>query len=145
MAPPRRGRKRMYRFFDKFEDRVRARLSRTPIFYAIVGGTAIVLFWRGVWEFATELQALGGAWAVAFSPLGSIVISVAVLLATGLFVSFFIGERIILSGLKREKKIEEKTEAEVRQEEAILGAAIGKLDRLEKEVKALADLVRERK
>ena len=43
---------RLYHFFDKLEDTVRERLSRIPIFYGIVGGVSIVLFWRGLWYTA---------------------------------------------------------------------------------------------
>ena len=40
----------------------------------------------------------------------SIGVSFVILLVSGLFVSFFIGDRIILSGLKKEKKMEEKNQ-----------------------------------
>src|SRR3989338_9252294 len=99
---------KILRFFDKLEDRVRGRLSRTPIVYAFVGGIAVVIFWRGIWHLADELQSLGGWWRVFFSPDVSLIFSVLILLGTGLFVSFFIGDRIIMSGLRHEKKIEEK-------------------------------------
>ena len=60
-------------------------------------------------------------------------------LLTGLFVSFFIGDRIILSGLTHEKKMEEKTESEVRAEGALLLDMHGKLTRLEKEIAEIKD------
>jgi uncharacterized membrane protein (DUF106 family) len=44
----------------------------------------------------------------------SLALSVLVLLITGLFVSFFIGENIIISGIKKEKKMIEKTEEEIK-------------------------------
>jgi hypothetical protein len=46
----------IYHYFDKLEDRIRGRLSRYPIFYSLIGGTAIVLFWRGVWITADEIS-----------------------------------------------------------------------------------------
>ncbi|MFA6898160.1 MAG: hypothetical protein WC250_01990 [Candidatus Paceibacterota bacterium] len=46
--------KKLVRFFDKFEDKNRGLLSRAPIVYAIVGGAAHVLFWRGVWHVADD-------------------------------------------------------------------------------------------
>jgi len=92
------------RFFDKLEDYVRTRLSRRPILYALVGGIGVVLFWRGIWMMADEM---------GLSSLGSVFISLLILLLTGLFVSFFVGDAIIISGLKREKKLIEKTEGEL--------------------------------
>jgi hypothetical protein len=77
--------------------------------YAIIGGIGIVLFWKGVWETA-EL------FPILFGP-PSILIGVLILLLTGLLVSFFIGDSIILSGLKKEKKLVEKTEKEVQAEQ----------------------------
>lgn len=127
----------MIKFFDKLEDKTRERLSRVPILYAIIGGITVVLFWRGIWHLADVLEMMGGWLGFIFSPLASVVISMSVLLVTGLFVSFFIGDRIIMSGLKHEKKIEEKTEAEVREEEAMLEAVHSKLDHLAEEIKEI--------
>ena len=99
---------RIFYFFDGLEDRIRNTLSRYPIAYAFIGGTAIVLFWRGVWKVADATPFLTG-------PV-SIFISVAILLVTGLFVSFFIGDTIIISGLKKEKRLDEKVASEVKTE-----------------------------
>ena len=104
--------KKIIHFFDRIEDRVRAVLSRHPIPCTFIGGTAIVLFWRGVWLTADNFPFLTG-------PV-SILISVGVLLFTGLFVSFFITDRIILSGLKHEKRVDEKTLEEIKKEESML-------------------------
>lgn len=95
------------KFFDHLEDYVRSRLSHHPITYAVIGGIGVVLFWRGVWHAADALQM---SW-----PL-SIVISFTILLVTGLFVSFFVGEDIILTGINRQKKLEERTEEEIKTE-----------------------------
>jgi hypothetical protein len=43
----------------------------------------------------------------------SILVGTVLLLVVGLFVSSFIGNEIIISGLKKEKKIVEKTEEEI--------------------------------
>lgn len=134
--------KKIFRFFDKLEDRTREHLSRVPIFYAVVGGVAVVLFWRGVWHSADMLEASGGIWAALFSAPFSMVVSTIVLLLTGLFVSFFIGDRIILSGLRHEKKIEEKTEEEVREEEAMLATLNARLDFLSREIAEIKTLVK---
>lgn len=100
--------KKVLRVFDRFEDVVRGGLSRKPFLYAFVGGTATVLFWRGVWMTADMFPSLNG-------PV-SILVSVIIMLATGLFVSVFVGDAIIFSGLKKEKKLIEKTESEVESE-----------------------------
>ena len=132
---------KILRFFDKLEDRVRGRLSRTPIIYACVGGVAVVIFWRGIWNLADELESMGGWWPFFVSPDVSLIFSALVLLVTGLFVSFFIGDRIIMSGLRHEKKVEEKTEAEVREEEMMLTGVHQKLDNLEREISEIKSFI----
>lgn len=116
-------------FFDKLEDRVRAALSRRPIIYACIGGTSIVLFWRGVWMVADSIPFLTG-------PV-SIFISVLILLMTGLFVSFFIGDTIIISGLKRDKRVDEKVVLELKSELEILNNLQIRFGNIEKELKIL--------
>lgn len=113
-------------FFDKLEDKVRARLSHHPILYAFVGGVGIVLFWKGVWEAAEHYPLLYG-WPSA--ALGLLLI-----LPTGLFVSFFIGDNIILSGYKKQKKLVEKTEEEIAKDMDINQAIKAQLDRIEREL-----------
>jgi len=115
----------IYRFFDKLEDHVRGWLSHYPILYAIVGGTGIVLFWRGVWHTMDYLMALISVRSLGLTSIDqslgawwdgplSLVLGIVVLLLIGLFVSSFIGNEIIMSGLRGEKKISERTEREVR-------------------------------
>ncbi|OHA26533.1 MAG: hypothetical protein A3C06_03070 [Candidatus Taylorbacteria bacterium RIFCSPHIGHO2_02_FULL_46_13] len=119
---------RLDHFFDRFEDHSRAFLSRHVIIYSLVGGVAIVLFWRGVWMLADE---------VGLSSISSIIISVVILLATGLFVSFFVGDRIVLSGLRREKKVIDKTEEELKAESVTLVEVKDELKKIEKEIEHL--------
>ena len=128
--------KSLVKFFDKMEDRAREKLARLPIVYGIIGGIAIVIFWRGIWHLADMFEQNGTVWSVFFTAPVSVALSAFVLLLTGLFVSFFIGDRIILSGLTHEKKIEEKTESEVRAEGALLLDMYKKLERIEKELLA---------
>ena len=67
-----------------------------------------MIFWRGVWHTADALEKSNdssGLLAILFSGPVSLVISMAILLLTGLFVSVFIGDKIIISGLKQEKKL----------------------------------------
>ena len=90
----------------------------------------MVLFWRGVWHTADDLNV---------SSLISLIIGTAVLLMTGVFVSAFIGNRLIISGLIGEKKLTEKEEAEIATEEAQLKNLKDTLNRVEKQVTHLEE------
>lgn len=131
--------KKIFTFFDKFEDHVRGHLSRYPILYTIVGGVAIVLFWRGVWHTADILQARGGILGFIFYEPVNLVLVFCMLLATGLFVSYFIGDSILISGLRKEKKLHEKTEKDIREEEATLND----LKQVVREIKQEVDEIKE--
>ncbi|HAS95114.1 TPA: hypothetical protein DCS99_01685, partial [Candidatus Wolfebacteria bacterium] len=63
----------------------------------MIGSIGIILLWRGIWMLADEYHMSSGA---------SIAIGTVILLATGLFVSFFVGEEIIISGINEEKRID---------------------------------------
>lgn len=118
---------RIERYFDKLEDRVRFRLSRYPILYALVGAIGIVLVWKGVWETAASFPRLDG--------FISFLLGVAILLLSGLLVSFFIGDSILISGFKKEKKLMEKAETEVRSERDMLDDIVRRLERIERELR----------
>ena len=116
-------------FFDKMEDWVRGQLSHAPMVYALVGAVGIILLWKGVWEVAEYIPGLWG-W-------GSILMGVIILLASGLLVSFFIGDTIIMSGLRHEKKVTEKTEKEVEAEVAQTQEILTKLEHIEHDINQL--------
>ncbi len=97
----------LFKFFDVLEDKVRERLSKWPIFYGMLAGIGAVLFFRGIWLLADD---------AGLSGFASLVISLTILLVTGSFVSHFVTNEIILSGLRKEKKIIDKTESELRSE-----------------------------
>lgn len=129
--------KTLIKFFDKLEDKVRIRLSHRAIFYALIGGIATVLFWRGIWHTADILEKskdYDGILGILFSGPVSLIISTVILLLTGLFVSVFIGDKIIISGLKQEKKVFDKTESEVKEESDILLQIKSSLEQLRQEV-----------
>ena len=123
--------KAIVNFFDKLEDRIRGRLSHFPIFYAFIGGIGIVIFWRGVWhsvDLVMEVFFNGGQSqnpTIDFGKLPwwdgplSLVVGAILLLVSGLFVANFIGNEIIISGLRGEKRLAEKTESEIRADTAI--------------------------
>lgn len=113
------------RFFDKLEDRVRATLSRLPIIYAFLGGVGVILFWRGVWHFADSIN---------LDPIFSLIIGTIILLIIGAFVTTFIGNRLIISGLSGEKKLAEKTKVEIDTEETEIRKLQKTLDRVEEKV-----------
>ncbi len=133
----------IFNFFDKLEDRIRGHLSRFPILYTIIGGVAIVLFWRGVWHTADILQSKGGVLGFIFYEPINLLLVIAVLLATGLFVSYFIGDTILISGLRKEKKMHEKTEKEIQEEEATLNDIKKVVNELKNEVDEIKDAVKE--
>lgn len=130
--------KKIATFFDRLEDRVRGRLSHMPIIYAILGGVLIVLFWRAVWHTADILLLQGGFLGWFFYEPIQLIIITAGLLVTGLMVSVFIGDRIILSGLRHEKKLEETTEELVEEE-------VVSLISLRNEIRALKKQLEEKK
>ena len=103
--------KAIYDFFDRLEDKVRMKLTHFPIFYAFIGSVGIVSIWRGIWHISDNWGM--PAWL-------SLVLGIFLTLMTGLFVSFFLGENIVISGLNKEKRIDEKTEEEIHKERNVL-------------------------
>jgi multisubunit Na+/H+ antiporter MnhG subunit len=130
--------KKIVNFFDKLEDVVRGHLSQYPIVYTFIGGIAIVLFWRGVWHTADILAAQGGWIGFLFYEPVNLILVILILLITGLFVSYFIGDTILISGLKRQKKSTEKTEKEIQEEEG----QIVEMRKAVKEMKAEVDEIK---
>jgi len=114
-------------FISKIVDRIKAFLSHRPGFYALVVGVGIVLFWRGVWHTTDLIHIMFGSFG-SNSTIDSIsvtwwdgplsfLVGTIVLYFTGAFTSSFIGNELILSGLRGEKRLEQKTESEVKGEE----------------------------
>jgi uncharacterized protein YneF (UPF0154 family) len=103
--------KQLSQYFNKLEGKIRNKLSHHPTTYAFIGSVGIVLIWRGIWHLADDINM--PSWV-------SLVLGVFIAVVSGLFVSFFVGERIIISGLKREKRVDQKTEEEIKKEEGTL-------------------------
>ena len=119
-------------FFDILEDHVRGTMSRTPIIYSFLGGMGVILFWRGLWHTADYLQSETVIGSILFSGPGSLLLGLCILLMSGLFVSIFIGESIVMSGMRHEEKVSQKTEVELKEEEIDLHA-------IEKEIRHIED------
>lgn len=142
--------KKVFHFFDKVEDVVRGRLSKYPIMYAVIAGVLVVLFWRGIWHTGDLLEQKGGFLGFLFSGPISLILSTVFLLLTGVFVSEFVGEMLILSGLKKEKKLVDKTEDEIIQEKKEIESIdqtilhmVKEIDELENNQKVLVEKIDE--
>ncbi len=104
----------------------------------------MIIFWRGVWHTADYFSYLIFGFrgegsidaAELWDGLLSMAIGAVLLLVTGLFVSSFIGNEILISGMRGEKKIAEKTEEEIEEEEEELSV-------MERDVREIKKLVGE--
>lgn len=103
--------KKIIIYFRHIKTLVRHRLSHWPVLYAFIGSVGVVLIWRGVWMIADDMEMSG---------FMSMILGIFISMSAGLFVSFFVGDSIIISGIKREKRIDEKTESEIKKEEISL-------------------------
>jgi len=117
--------KKILGFFEKIEDKIRAKLSKYPIIYALIGGVGVVLFWRGIWHTADDIN---------MSSSLSLLVGFLILLVIGLLVYEFLGSRLIISGLIGEEKIAKKEESEIKTEETELKSLQNTLSRLEKKL-----------
>ncbi len=146
------------RYFDRLEDKVRSRLSHRSMLYAFIGGSLTVMFWRAIWHTADKLM-LGGSfsdmvsegsillkangfWGLFFYEPFTLIWTVGFLLLTGLFVSIMIGDRIILSGIKREKRVDEKTEEEIKREEEEIKNLAQKISVMSKDLEEIKQLLK---
>jgi uncharacterized protein YneF (UPF0154 family) len=117
--------KKIDKFFDHLGVKFRQALSHYPILYALIGSIGVVLIWRGVWMIADDIGMSG--WV-------SLLLGVFISVSTGLFVSFFVGDKIIISGIKHEKRVDEKTEKEIKEEEVSLVEIERDLKEIKKEI-----------
>lgn len=75
---------------------------------------------------------------IFFYPPAQIVISILGLMLIGLMVSIFIGDHIILSGIRHEKKVEEATKTLVKEEEITLKHIKDEIVELRKEIRDIS-------
>jgi hypothetical protein len=132
----------IYHIFDKLEDHIRGTLSKHPFIYTFVGGSGVILFWRGVWHIADILERTTWWGQVLYSPLGSMVFGVVILLSTGLFVSVFVGDSIIMSGIKKDKKTIDKTMEEIELEKVDLKNVLTSIIDIKKQLETMERKVR---
>jgi len=116
---------KIHKVFDGIEDKARLELVHHPLVYAFIGSVGIVSIWRGIWHISDD-------WGI--SSWGSLIFGILITVLTGLFVSFFIGENIIISGLNKEKRIDEKTEEEIHKERTAL-------DEIKKDIKEIKQIL----
>ncbi|MES2930635.1 MAG: hypothetical protein V4665_02525 [Patescibacteria group bacterium] len=119
------------KFFKKIEIRTRNYLSHYPKVYALIVGIGIVLFWRGTWHtvdnISTAISYLYSysSTTLLFAPWWdgplSFLVGSGILYITGAFTSSFIGSELILSGLRGEKKLNERTEKNLKEEVGAIG------------------------
>ncbi len=116
----------------KIKHKIQSYLSHRPKLYALIVGISVVLFWRGVWHSADHLHTLINHFSSADSSLSfidspwwdgplSFVVGCIALYFTGAFTSSFIGNELILSGLRGEKKLNQRTENELQDEAMAIG------------------------
>ena len=134
-------------YFQNFEIYNRNFLVKHKYLYALLGGTGIILFWKGVWYIADSIkmnginyfgESLGEIMMIIFSDTGSLILGLILMLATGVFVSEFIDDEIIISGIKKEKQIIDKSAEEIiaeeKKEEKILEELKDHIINIEKEL-----------
>ncbi len=110
----------------KLQRKIQIYLSHHPLLYALIVGIGIVLFWRGVWHSADQIHSTieffsaGSSMSIMDTPWWdgplSFIVGCLMLYLTGAFTSSFIGNELILSGLRGEKKLNERTEADLKNE-----------------------------
>ena len=106
--------------------RIHIFLSHHTFLYAFIVGVGIVLFWRGVWHTVDLIHLYISHYHATASidlaehpwwdgPL-SLLAGSLILYISRAFVSSFIGNELILSGLRTEKKLPRKTEDNLKTE-----------------------------
>jgi len=90
--------RKILKFFDLLEDKIRHNLSHYPLLYALVGFIGVVLIWRGIWHIADNFQ---------LNPWLSVILGILILLSSGLFVALAIGDEVIINAFRGRRKVTE--------------------------------------
>jgi len=127
--------------------RIHIYLSHRAYLYALITGIGIVLFWRGVWHTVDVFHVLLNEYQMSGSldlagqpwwdgPL-SFMVGCILLYLTRAFVSSFIGNELILSGLRTEKKLTQETDSELKTEMTTVSAIKAELGTISEALEAL--------
>jgi len=114
--------------FLKIEEKARAYFEHRPFIHAFLAGVGVILFWRGVWEVA-DRAGIFYWW--------SILLGVVILIAIGLFVHTFVGNAIIIKKVESEKRIDQKTETDIKKVEKEIGVEEITLEHLAKKLESI--------
>jgi hypothetical protein len=115
--------------FLRIEEDARTYFEHVPFLHAFLAGIGVVLFWRGVWEYADRLH---------IHPLLSLGIGILLLGGIGLFLQTFVGNTLIIKSVKKEARLEqqeekkiEKVAQEMQEEEVTLAHISEQIKKLE--------------
>ena len=118
--------------FLRLENHIRSQLSKAPKLYSMLGSIGVIRFWRGLWHTADYLESERWFGSILFSGPASLLVGLIILLVSGLFVSVFIGESMVLGRLKQEQKVTTETELELEKEKIDLKS-------IQREIKHIED------
>ncbi len=135
----------MITILRKVRQKIQHALSHHPKLYAMLAGIAIVLFWRGVWHTVDYLhanyQGFSGSTDANHIPWWdgpvSFITGSIILYFTGALISSFIGNELILSGLRGEKKLTQKTESEIKDEVSAIADIKDELESISRKLEEL--------
>ena len=132
------------------KERIIVFLSYRPKLYAFIVGIGIVWFWRGVWHSTDLIHTIFsssflpnpsvGAYSPWWDGLLSLFAGSVVLYFTGAFISSFIGNELILSGLRGEERLNKKTESEVKSEKKTIIFIKDELEDIRKKIEELEEI-----
>ena len=114
--------------FLKIEDKSRNYFDKFPFFHAFFAGIGVVLFWRGTWEVADRL---------GLDPYWSIILGSLILIILGLFLQTFVGNTIIIKKVESEKRLDQKTEADIKKVQKEMGIEEITLEILAKKLESI--------
>jgi hypothetical protein len=116
--------------FKKIMLKIKAWLSHHPFLYALLGGTGVVLFWRGVW-LTTDFLMLTKYALISYGSIESggvlwwdgplsLLLGIVILSCISAFVSSLIGNEMIISGLRAEKSLVDKESKIIKDEGVVI-------------------------